>query len=135
PAVALHPAATRMRDIAKRLAVEPTLSWVECQSRKDVMNFYDFDPVEDIGVHVQRQRNPLLWPGRFKNMLSRDNYRRMRWSFFRMHFQYIMAGDRQTTHDYVLLVGGPMVLADWARHHDLAIIRDGMAHDPDTGAS
>ena len=135
PAVALHPAATRMRDIVKRLAVEPTLSWIECQSRKDVMNFDDFDPVKGIGVHVERQRNPLLWPVRFKNMLSAANYRRLRWSFFRMHFQYIMAGDRQTTHDYVLLVGGPMVLADWARNHDLTLIRDGMRHGPDTGAS
>lgn len=135
PAVALHPAAQRMRDIVKRLATEPALNWVECQCRKDVMNFAAFDPVEDIGVHVEGQRNPQIWLVRFKNMMSPASYRSLRWSFFRMHFQYIMAGDRQTAHDYVLLVGGPMALADWARHHDLAVIRDAMARDPDAGAS
>jgi hypothetical protein len=132
PAVALHPAARRMRDIVKRLASEPALSWIECQSRKDVMNFDDFDPVKGVGVQVERQRNPLLWPVRFKDMMSLADYRHLRWHFFAMHFQYIMSGDRPTPYDYVLLVGGPMALSDWARHHDLAIIRDGMAHGPDT---
>ena len=132
PAVALHPAATRMRDIVKRLASEPALSWIECQSRKDVMNFDDFDPVKGVGVQVERQRNPLLWPVRFKDMMSLADYRHLRWHFFAMHFQYIMSGDRPTPHDYVLLVGGPMALSDWARHHDLATIRDGMTRGPDT---
>jgi hypothetical protein len=127
PAVALHPAAGRMRDIIKRLAIEPTLAWIECQSRKDVMNFAAFDPVKDIGLQVDGQRNPRIWLVRFKDMVSPVYYQRLRWNFFRMHFQYIMAGDRQTAHDYVLLIGGPMALADWARHHDLAIIHDGMA--------
>ena len=135
PAVALHPAAGRMRDIVKRLAIEPTLDWVECQCRKDVMNFAAFDPVEDIGLHIDGQHNPKIWLVRFQNMVSPAEYRRLRWSFFRMHFQYIMAGDRQTAHDYVLLVGGPMALADWARRHDLAVIRDGMVHSPDTQPS
>src|SRR5215470_10834337 len=135
PAVALHPAASRMRDIIRRLAVEPTLAWIECQSRKDVMNFAAFDPVEDIGLQVDGQRNPRIWLVRFKDMVSPAYYQPLRWNFFRMHFQYIMAGDRQTAHDYVLLVGGPMALADWARHHDLAIFRDAMGHGPDTGAS
>jgi pimeloyl-ACP methyl ester carboxylesterase len=135
PAVALHPAAGRMRDIVKRLAIEPTLDWVECQCRKDVMNFAAFDPVEDIGLQIDGQHNPKIWLVRFQNMVSPAEYRRLRWSFFRMHFQYIMAGDRQTAHDYVLLVGGPMALADWARRHDLAVIRDGMGHSPNIQAS
>jgi pimeloyl-ACP methyl ester carboxylesterase len=140
PAVALHPAASRMRDIVKRLAIEPTLNWVECQCRKDVMNFAAFDPVEDIGLHIDGQHidgqhNPKIWLVRFQNMISPAEYRRLRWSFFRMHFQYIMSGDRQTAHDYVLLVGGPMALADWANRHDLALIRDGMVHSPNIQAS
>src|SRR6202043_1593039 len=52
PAVALHPAAARMRAIITRLATEPSLTWIDCVSRKDVMNFWDFDPVAGIGVDV-----------------------------------------------------------------------------------
>jgi pimeloyl-ACP methyl ester carboxylesterase len=131
PAVALHPAAERMREMVRRVASEPMLDWIECQSRKDIMNFANFDPVEGIGVHIADRRKPLIWPVRFKNMVSSAYYRRLRWNFFRMHFQYIMAGDRQTPYDYVLLVGVPLALADWAEHHrelTLAFIRDGTAH-------
>jgi len=118
PAVALHPAANRMRDIIKQIASEPTLAWIECQSRKDVMNFEGFDPVDGVGVHVEKRHNPLLWSVRFKEMVSPAYYQRLRWNFFRMHFQYISAGDRPTAHDYMLLIAGPVALADWARDHE-----------------
>jgi len=117
PAVALHPAANRMRDIIRRLASEPSVAWIECQSRKDVMNFEGLDPVAGVGVHVEKRHNPLLWSVRFKEMVTPEYYQRLRWSFFRMHFQYINAGDRRTAHDYILLIAGPVALADWARHH------------------
>src|SRR5215470_4742 len=118
PAVALHPAADRMRDIIKRLASEQTLAWIECQSRKDVMNFEGFDPVAGVGIHVEKRHNPLLWSVRFKEMVSPAYYQRLRWNFFRMHFQYISAGDRPTAHDYMLLITSPVALADWARDHE-----------------
>ena len=118
PAVALHPAADRMRDIIKRLASEQTLAWIECQSRKDVMNFEGFDPVAGVGIHVEKRHNPLLWSVRFKEMVSPAYYQRLRWNFFRMHFQYISAGDRPTAHDYMLLIAGPISIGDWAAHHE-----------------
>jgi hypothetical protein len=130
PAVALHPAARRMREIVRRLAVEPTLAWIDCQSRKDVMAFLNFDPVEGIGVHVGAQRrNPLTWRVRFKDMLSPKDYRRLRWKFFRVHFQYIKASDRPCPYDYILLIGGPVAIAEWATKHQeltLSFIRDGI---------
>jgi pimeloyl-ACP methyl ester carboxylesterase len=130
PAVALHPAAQRMREIVKRLAVESTLAWIDCQSRKDVMAFLNFDPVDGVGVHVGAHRcNPLTWRVRFKDMLSPTDYRRLRWKFFRVHFQYIMASDRPCPYDYILLIGGPIPIAEWAKQHQeltLAFIRNGM---------
>ena len=118
PAVALHPAARRMRNIVRRLAIAPTLAWVDCQSRKDVMCFANFDPVEGIGVHVGAQRcNPRLWRVSFKEMISPEDYGRFRWNHFRVHFQYIMAGDRPAPYDYILLVGGPMAIAEWPKRH------------------
>src|SRR5262252_4972588 len=130
PAVALHPAARRLRDIIRRLAVEPTLAWIDCQSRKDVMTFLNFDPVDGVGIHVGARRcNPLTWQVRFKDMLSPTDYRRLRWKFFRVHFQYIMASDRPSPYDYVLLVGGLVAIAEWAKQHQeltLACICNGM---------
>jgi hypothetical protein len=130
PAVALHPAAQRMRAIIARLAVEPALAWIDCAFRKDVMAFINFDPVEGVGVRVgARRRNPLVWRVPFKDMLSPQNYRRLKWKFFRVHFQYIMASDRPCPYDYILLIGGPVAIAEWAKKHwelTLSFIQDGM---------
>jgi hypothetical protein len=130
PAVALHPAAQRMRDIVARIAVEPTVAWIDCMFRKDVMAFINFDPVAGVGVDVgARRRNPLTWRVPFKDMLSPEGYRRLRWKFFRVHFQYIMASEKPCPYDYILLIGGPVAIAEWAKKHwelTLSFIRDGI---------
>ena len=75
PGAALHPKAVQLRAVVARLAVEPSISWIDCQSRKDVMNFWDFDPVEGIGVRLGPARcNPLVWKLRFREMLSPEFY-------------------------------------------------------------
>jgi hypothetical protein len=105
-----------------RLAVEPSLSWIDCVSRKDVMNFWGFDPVAGTGVEVGARRcNPQTWQVRFKEVVSPEYYRRLRLSFFRLHYQFIMSGDRQAPYDYLMLVAGPVAIAQWARHpHQMA---------------
>jgi pimeloyl-ACP methyl ester carboxylesterase len=114
PAVALHPRAARMRDIVRRLAVAPALTWIDCQSRKDVMCFANFDPIDGVGVKAGGQRcNTLLWRIRFRDMIAPKKYGRFRWNHLRVHYQYILAGDQPAPYDYVLLVGGSMPIADW----------------------
>jgi hypothetical protein len=128
PAAALHPAAQRMRDTIRRLAVEPSLTWIDCVSRKDVMNFWSFDPVAGVGIQAGAQRcNPLTWPVRFKEVASPEYYRRLRLSFFRLHYQFIMSGDRRAPYDYVMLVAGPAAVAEWAGNPD----RTAAAFGPD----
>ena len=129
PAVALDRAAGKMREMVRRLAVEPTLAWVDCRSRKDIMNFAYLDPVAGIGVEVGPERcNPLTWMIRFRDMVSPEAYRRLRRSFFRLHFQFIMASERPSPYDYILLVSSPAAIPEWAARHDelsFAFIRNG----------
>jgi hypothetical protein len=116
PGAALHPKAARLRAVFARLAVEPSVTWIDTQSRKDVLNFWEFDPVEGIGVHVGPERcNPLLWRVRFRDMLSPEFYQRIRANYFRMHYQFIMANDQRAPYDYFMLVCGPVPVATWAR--------------------
>jgi hypothetical protein len=135
PAVALHPAAQKMRGIVARLAVAPAIVWIDCQSRKDVMCFANFDPVAGIGIKQAGavRCNPLLWHISFKEMIAPQEYDRFRWSHFRVHYQYIMAGDRPAPYDYVLLVGGPKLIAEWPQRDRefFAAFRDGAAVGPD----
>jgi pimeloyl-ACP methyl ester carboxylesterase len=84
PGAALHPRAARLRAVFARLAVEPSVLWIDSQSRADVLNFWNFDPVEGIGAQVDGRRcNPLIWKVRFGDMLSRQFYWRIRFNFFR----------------------------------------------------
>ncbi len=118
PAVALHPAAQEMRNMVRRLAGAPALTWIDCQSRKDVMCFTNFDLIGGIGLAAGTRRcNPELWRIRFREMIAPENYRRFRWSYLRVHYQYIMAGDRPAPYDYMLLVAGPAPIAEWPKRH------------------
>jgi hypothetical protein len=116
PGAALHPNAVRLRAIAARLATESSVLWIDCQSRADIMNFWDFDPVEGIGARADGSRcNPWTWMLRFRDMLSAQFFRRLRFHFFRLHYQFIMANDRRARYDYFMLLTGPIPVATWAR--------------------
>jgi hypothetical protein len=126
PAFALHPAAERMRAAVRRLATEPAVRWVDCQARKDIMNFWDFDPVAGVGVDVGAARtNPMVWPVRLRDMLTDAAYDRVRGSQFRMHYQYVMANDRRAPYDYFMLVCGPVEVTRWAQDPDAMVKRFG----------
>jgi hypothetical protein len=116
PGAALHPSATRLREVFARLAVEPSVTWIDVQSRKDAFNFWDFDPVEGLGIRAGDARcNPLVWKVRFRDMVSPAFYKRIRLNFIRLHFQLIMANDQRAPYDYFMLVCGPLPVATWAR--------------------
>jgi hypothetical protein len=122
PAFALHPAAHRMRAAIRRLAVEPAVRWVDCQARKDIMNFWNFDPVGGVGVEVGAERaNPIIWPVRLRDMLTDAAYERARNSQFRMHYQYVMANNRRAPYDYFILVCGPVPVTQWAAQPDAVL--------------
>jgi hypothetical protein len=126
PAFALHPAAERMRTAIRRLALEPSVRWVDCQARKDIMNFWDFDPVGGVGVDVGAAPvNPIVWPVRLRDMLTDAAYDKVRGSQFRMHYQYVMANDRRAPYDYFLLVCGPVPVTEWAADPDAVVKRFG----------
>ena len=59
PIVGFHAVSTEFRDHLRQLAVEPSIDWIDCQARKDVMNFYQFDPIAAHGIDArQRQAQP-----------------------------------------------------------------------------
>ena len=117
PLAALHPKGDDFRDAIGRVAVEPSLTWIDCQARKDVVNFQDCDMVTGLGVVAgPKQCNPLYWKVRFRDVVSAEFYPRLRWNFFRMHYQFIMANDQRAPYDFFMFVCGPARLLDWAQH-------------------
>jgi hypothetical protein len=113
PIVGFHAAAQDFRDHLRQLAVEPSIDWIDCQSRKDVMNFHPFDPIAGHGIDVGAlRRNPTIVPVRFRDIIKPENYNRFRWKFFRVHFQFVMANERPHPYDFFMIVCGPVPLRE-----------------------
>ena len=115
PAAALDPAAERLRNLLKLVAGTPSVTWIDCCSKKDPLSFWGLDPVEGVGVRQVPRHNPLIWTVSIKDMLSPKSYARLKWSPFRRHYQFIMSGERRAPYDYVMLIAGPAAVVDWAR--------------------
>lgn len=115
-ACALHPRATRLRDDLKRIAIEPSIQWIDVQSRKDVMVFFDVDPVSAVGIDAGPQKcNPAIWKVRMRDLFAPGTYNKERWNFYRIHFQYVMGNDVRATYDYVMLCCSPLGAHEWMR--------------------
>lgn len=113
PIVGFFPASKPFREHLRQLAVAPAIDWVDCQSRKDVMNFYPFDPIKGHGIGAgPARRNPSLVSIRFRDMIDPARYNRFRWQFFRVHFQFVMASERPHPFDFYTIVCGPVALPD-----------------------
>ena len=113
PIVGFHAASKGFRDHLRQLAIEPSIDWIDCQSRKDVMNFYPFDPIAGHGIDVgAARRNPTIVPVRFREIIKPEHYNVFRWKFFRVHFQFVMANERPHAYDFFMIVCGPVPLSE-----------------------
>jgi pimeloyl-ACP methyl ester carboxylesterase len=113
PIVGFHAASRDFRDHLRQLAVEPSIDWIDCQSRKDVMNFFPFDPIAGHGIDVgANRRNPTIVPVRFREIIKPEHYNLFRWKFFRVHFQFVMANERPHAYDFFMIVCGPVLLCE-----------------------
>ena len=122
PIVGFHAASQDFRDHLRLLAVAPSIDWIDCQSRKDVMNFYPFDPVAGHGIDAgASRRNPTIVPVRFREIIKPEHYNLFRWKFFRVHFQFVMANERPHAYDFFMIVCGPIPLRERMAQPDEAL--------------
>jgi hypothetical protein len=108
PKLALHPRGAWLRERARRLAAEPSLTWAEYQARDDFISFYKFDPVRLAPVDdVLRQDGPIIHRVQIHRMFSEITWRRLRFHYMRLHYQFVMANELRTAYDYFMLMCGP----------------------------
>ncbi len=132
PIVGFHPGAQWFRDRLKRLAIAPKLTWVDYQSRHDIMNFWPFDPIAGHGITLGRERrNPLVVPISFRDLWTPGGFGRRRWRFFRAHFQFLLANERPgAAYDYYLICCGPFDLVTRATHPDEVAAKMAINEEP-----
>jgi hypothetical protein len=113
PIVGFHAVSQDFRNHLRLLATEPSIDWIDCQSRKDVMNFYPFDPIAGHGIDVgASRRNPTIVSVRFREIIKPEHYNEFRWKFFRVHFQFVMANQLPHAYDFFMIVCGPIPLRE-----------------------
>jgi hypothetical protein len=108
PKIALHPRGAWLRDKVRRLAAEPSLTWAEYQARDDFISFYKFDPVK-LAPTDDRRPPEGLFIGRIQihRMLTETTWRKLRFRYMRLHYQFVMANELRAAYDYFMLMCGP----------------------------
>ncbi|MGX5775283.1 alpha/beta hydrolase [Methylorubrum zatmanii] len=112
PLVALQPSAKRLRAEIARLVTDRRVVWCDFHAPQDWMNFPGFNPLHDLdlGLCGQPVANPLVRSARFRDLLSPETYRRVRFRPFRMHFQFLLANERPGAYDFFAMTLGPQPL-------------------------
>jgi pimeloyl-ACP methyl ester carboxylesterase len=115
PKFTLHPAAQRLCAMVKRVVAEPSITWMECQGRDDIISFYKFDPASLERVSGERfSGKPLIRRVQLHEMLTEEAIARHRHNYLRVHYQVVMANDKRAPYDYFLIGCGPVAFRDWA---------------------
>jgi hypothetical protein len=103
PMQGLLPWAQPFRDELAQLAANQDFSWVDISATQDVASFALLNPVVASGVTPPADcpERPLVVSGAFRERLTPETYETASWDVFRMHFQYLMAGELAFENDYL----------------------------------
>jgi hypothetical protein len=112
PMVSFLPGAERLRADLHYLAGSEDITWVDVTAPGDGCAFALCDPVSVSGVAPEGKRWPLVISAAFTQTLLPETWERLRWRFFRLHFQYLHAFDRPGDYDYFRITAGPLTLAE-----------------------
>ena len=114
PLVSLLPDSTQLREDLKTVATAPGVRWVDFSARRDGASVTQVDPLEVSGISRPAgiPVRPQQFPVRIVKMFAPADYAVIKKDIFRIHFQYIMAGDLLTDYDFFAITAGPQSLAE-----------------------
>jgi hypothetical protein len=116
PKCALHPHASRLRNEIRTVADEPSVHWVEYQSRADPISFYRFHPAtlrRIRGTDDEFAAKPPVRRVHIKDMLQPETFAKYRLRVLRLHYQFVMANERRASYDYFMMICGPLLTRTW----------------------
>jgi pimeloyl-ACP methyl ester carboxylesterase len=102
------------------------ISWTEFSAPPDGACFALVDPVVLANPGYVRPAgsapSPKILNARFMELMDPATYAQAKRDWTRIHFQYLMAGDRLGRYDYFKIIAGPLRLAD--RYADSESVKD-----------
>lgn len=109
PKFALHPRGSQIREAAQLVAGRSAIDWVEYQARDDAISFYRFDPVTLKRISRDYSgSHPTIRRVQIHSMVSPVRFRRHRFNFMQIHYQFLMGNDRRAVYDYCMIICGPL---------------------------
>jgi hypothetical protein len=113
PKFSLHPKGERIRQAAQTIADETSIRWTEYQARDDAISFYRFDPVSLKRTSRDRSDGrPNIRRVQIYSMMDSASFKRHRFNFMRIHYQFLMGNDQRSAYDYCMIVCGPLAFDD-----------------------
>ncbi len=111
PQCALLRPASVLRSRVGLIARSLQIDWLDVQCLTDVIHFYKVSVAAVCG-HDDTAQARILYV-RFKTMMTREHYRKIRRDFLRVHRQYVLGPDRQASFDFTLMTAGPLSVSDF----------------------
>jgi hypothetical protein len=113
PLVSLLPGSVPLRADLKTVGCAPGVRWLDFSARRDGASVCQVDQLSACGVSRPPgiPIRPQLFPVRIVKMFSPASYAVIKKDIFRIHFQYIMAGELLTDYDFFAITAGPLSLA------------------------
>lgn len=119
PVLSYQPEARGFRAELLSLRRHPGLQWLDVTAPPDGCCFALIDPtalstseLQAGTLQVALQQGPKRLSARFAQMFSPETYSRIRRDKYRCHFQYLMAGEQVSEHDYFAITAGPLRLME-----------------------
>jgi pimeloyl-ACP methyl ester carboxylesterase len=113
PKFSLHPKGEKIRQATQTVADATSIHWAEYQARDDAISFYRFDPVTLKRVSRDRSDGrPNIRRVQIHSMMDPASFKRHRFNFMRMHYQFLMGNDQRSPYDYCMITSGPLEFDD-----------------------
>ena len=124
PMLAWWPQAQWFREELECVAMRPGLVWIDFTIAQDGACFALHDPVESSGIaHPPGvEPKPKLLSAKLFDLFSPETFQSVRRNWYKVHFQYLMAGERLGEYDYFAITAGPLTLPE--RYSHRATTRD-----------
>lgn len=114
PLVSYLSGAHAFRKDLEEVAFAAEIDWVDFSAHRDGACFSRADPVTSSGIErpTDCPVRPLMLPARFARMFSESSYKQIKRDIFRIHFQYLMAGEQLTEYDFFAITAGSQTLGE-----------------------
>ncbi len=114
PILSMLSGSEKLREDLATVATAPGVRWLDFSAKRDGASLTQVDPLAVSGISRPPgiPVRPLQFPVRIVKMFSPEAYAAIKRDIFRVHFQYIMAGELLTDYDFFAITAGPISLAE-----------------------